>query len=279
MKILLTGGNGQLGQALQRVLGDHEVTAVDLPETDIVDQDQIEALMVRLRPNLVINCAAYTDVDGAVADYDTAYRTNALGAQNLAVACLNYNAALLQVSTNEVFAGNRLEGYEEWMPVRPINPYGKSKAAGEFNVRSILPKHYIVRTAWLYSLEGSNFIHAILRRARETGELRVVTDEIGNPTYVNDLAVAIARLIEVGQYGTYHLVNEGGCSRWEFAGEILRQAGLTDVTNEPILLKEFNRPSTPPHYGKLRNVNGHAIGITLRPWQEALSDFLSHQPE
>ncbi len=275
MNVLITGGEGQLGRALQHALTHHQVTAVDLPHYDIANQKQIFELIDTLRPQVVINAAAYTNVDGCVSNYALAFKSNALGPQNLALACLQTGAALLQVSTNEVFPGDRPGGYEEWMPLRPLNPYGKSKAAGEFNIRGILPQHYIVRTAWLFSVGGKNFIHAILRRARETGRLRVVTDEIGNPTYAPDLAQAIAQLIETGQFGTYHFVNKGACSRWEFANEILRQAGLTDVTNEPILSTEFDRPSTPPPYGELLNLNGAAIGITLRPWEEAVAEFLN----
>lgn len=235
--------------------------------------------MVEHRPEVVINCAAYTNVDGCVTDYQTAYGVNAVGPLVLANACREAGVALVQVSTNEVFDGTREGGYEEWMPINPINRYGMSKAAGEFNVRSVLPEHYIVRTAWLMAAQGRNFVHAILGRAREGKDLRVVTDEIGNPTFVDDLARSILQLIETGQYGTYHFVNEGACSRWEFANEILRQAGLEGIKNEPILSSEFERASTPPAHGELLNMNGAALGITLRPWQEALAEFVRREGE
>ncbi len=277
MKILVVGGEGQLGRALRAVLADHELTSVDLPEFDMTDRAAVERLMADRRPEVVINAAAYTDVDGCVRQPELAHRANALGPQNLALACLALEAALVQVSTNEVFDGCDPAGYEEWRPLSPINAYGRSKAAGEFNVRAVLPRHYIVRTAWLYAPGGRNFIHAILRRARETGRLRVVTDEIGNPTLAGDLAAAIARLVETGRYGTYHFVNQGACSRWAFANEILRQAGLSEVTNEPILSSEFVRASTPPPFGLLHNLNGAALGIALRPWQEALAAYLREE--
>ena len=149
-----------------------------------------------------------------------------------------------------------------------------AKAAAEHHVRHILQRAYIVRTAWLYAAGGRNFIHAILNRARSSGQLRVVTDEVGNPTYAKDMAEAIAQLIQTHQYGTYHFVNSGSCSRWEFANEILRQAGLTHVVNTPILGSEFKRASTPPPYAVLHNIAAAAIGIRLRPWQEALADYL-----
>lgn len=274
MKILIAGGNGQIGRALQTALTTHDVVSVDLPEVDITDKAAVFDLIAAEQPQVVINSAAYTNVDGCAQNPTLAYRANALGPQNLALACLETDAALVHISTNEVFDGRHPQGYEEWMPLNPINPYGKSKAAGEFNVRSVLPRHYIVRTAWIYSASGRNFIHAILQRGRESGRLRVVTDEIGNPTYATDVAQAIAQLIETGQYGTYHFVNEGACSRWIFANEILRLANI-NAHNEPILSSEFKRLSTPPPFGQLHNIVGAAIGITLRPWQAALAEFIS----
>ncbi|NKQ37211.1 MAG: dTDP-4-dehydrorhamnose reductase [Chloroflexi bacterium] len=274
MRIFITGGKGQLGIALQKTLAAHELTAVDLPELDITDKEALFTAVSQFQPDIIINCAAYTNVDGCAKDPALAYKVNALGAQNQALATLEFGAELLHVSTNEVFAGNRTDGYEEWMPLNPVNAYGRSKAAAEFLVRSILNRQYIVRTAWLYAPGGRNFIHAILDRARTAGQLRVVTDEVGNPTYVNDLAQAIAQLIETHQYGTYHFVNSGACSRWEFANEILRLAGLENVTNTPILSNEFKRPSTPPPYAALHNIAGKALGIELRPWQSALSAYM-----
>lgn len=278
MRVFITGDKGQLGAALHQTLAqDHEVTGIDLPEVDITDRQAIFSAMAAARAELVIHCAAYTDVDGCARDPALAYRVNGLGTQNVALACLEHGAAMVHISTNEVFGGRDPRGYEEWRPLNPRNPYARSKAAAEFHVRHLLPRHYIVRTAWAYAPGGRNFIHAILRRARETGELRVVTDEIGNPTYMHDVAQALAQLIETGQYGTYHFVNSGACSRWEFANEILRLAQLTDVRNTPILSNEFRRASTPPPFGALHNIHGAAIGITLRSWQEALADFMQKE--
>lgn len=273
MNILITGANGQLGLALQKELREHELIGVDLPTHDISDKKVVDALVGDNKPDLLINSAAYTNVDGCAKDTVTAYKANALGPQNLALACLEHGTPMVHVSTNEVFDGSKPEGFDEWMPLNPINPYGKSKAAGEFNVRSILPRHFIVRTAWLYASTGRNFIHAIMNRAKDTGQVRVVTDEIGSPTWAKDLAAAIGQLVETGRYGTYHFVNSGSCSRWEFANEILRMAGI-EATNEPILSSEFKRASTPPPFGVIHNINGAQAGITLRPWQEALAEYL-----
>ncbi|MCB8967656.1 MAG: dTDP-4-dehydrorhamnose reductase [Ardenticatenaceae bacterium] len=274
MKVLLTGDRGQLGTALRATLTDHDVTGFDLPEVDITVKEALFTAVSAAKPDVIIHCAAYTNVDGCAKDPALAYRANGLGTQNVALACLEFGAEMVHVSTNEVFAGDRPDGYEEWMTMNPVNAYGRSKAAAEFHVRNILPRHYITRTAWLYAPGGRNFIHAILNRARDTGQVRVVVDEVGNPTYANDLAQAIAQLIETHQYGTYHFVNSGATSRWEFANEILRQAGLETIVNTPILSKEFKRASTPPPYAALHNIAGQAIGITLRSWQAALAAYV-----
>jgi dTDP-4-dehydrorhamnose reductase len=274
MGILLTGGRGQLGLALQQALADHDLIVTDQEELDITDSRAVVTAVRDTGARLVIHCAAYTDVDGCAREPELAYRINGLGTQNVALACAAAGAAMVHVSTNEVFAGDNPAGYEEWMARRPVNPYGRTKAAAERYVEHHLQHYYIVRTAWLYAAGGHNFIHAILRRARSDGYLRVVADEVGNPTCAGDLAVAISRLVETGQYGTYHLVNAGACSRWAFANEILRLAGLPEVVNTPILGREFRRASSPPRYAALHNIAGAAIGVTLRPWQEALADYM-----
>lgn len=277
MHILITGAKGQLGTALQLALKGNQLTLIDLPEFDITHLDQIVELVVSTRPDIVIHCAAYTDVDGCVRDPELAYRVNALGTQNVALACLAGDAAMVHISTNEVFSGANPSGYEEWMPLSPRNPYGRTKAAAECFVQSILNRYYIVRTAWLFAPGGRNFIHTILNKAREAGPIRVVADEIGNPTYVYDLAEAINRLIRTGQYGIYHFVNSGGCSRYAFAMEILRLGGAQSTAIIPILSTSHQRLSSPPPFAELHNRNGQAIGLILRPWPEALADFMRHQ--
>ena len=274
MRIFITGANGQLGKALQRKLSGHELFCTDLPEFDITDKGDIEDAVMDFQPAVVVHCAAYTNVEEAARNPELAYKVNGLGTQNVALACLRSGADMVHVSTNEVFAGIDFEGYEEWMPVQPCNPYARSKAAAEFHVRGILANHYIVRTAWLYAEGGRNFIHAILGAAREGRPLRVVSDEVGNPTYAADLAEALRKLILTRQYGTYHLVNEGTCSRLTFAREALTLSGFEDVTVTPILSSEYTRASVPPLYSSLKNIAGAAIGIRLRPWQEALAEYL-----
>ena len=274
MRILITGSNGQLGRALQTILTDHEITPCDRSVLDITKRTAVFEMIATVQPDTVIHCAAYTDVDGCAKNPTLAYRVNGLGTQNVVLACQKYQATLVHISTNEVFDGQHVTGYEEWMPHNPVNPYGRSKAAAEMHVQNVLNRYYIVRTAWLYASGGRNFVHTILKHARATGQLRVVTDEVGNPTYTKDLARAIAQLIQTEQYGIYHLVNAGSCSRWAFANEILRRHGLHEVINMPILSHEFQRASTPPPYGVLHNIAGAAIGITLRPWQDALAEYI-----
>jgi dTDP-4-dehydrorhamnose reductase len=274
MRILITGGKGQLGTALQQTLIEHEVVALSREALDITEKEAVFTAVSTHAPHLIIHCAAYTNVDGCAQDPALAYQVNGLGTQNMALACQEFGLEMVHVSTNEVFGGDNLNGYEEWMPLTPGNGYGRSKAAGETHVRNLLQRYYIVRPAWIYAVNGRNFVHAILNRARSTGQLRVVTDEVGNPTYAHDLAAAITQLIGTQQYGIYHLMNSGHCSRWQFANEILRLAGLDNVANTPILGKEFKRASTPPPYGVLHNLAGAAIGITLRPWQEALAEYM-----
>ena len=188
---------------------------------------------------------------------------------------------MVHISTNEVFDGRATEPYREWGPPHPINPYARSKAAGEWFVRHLLTRLYIVRTAWLYAPGGRNFPHRIVQLADDAstgsaqgGTLKVVTDEVGNPTYALDLAAAIAALIRTGAYGVYHLTNAGYCSRHDFAREILRISGREHVQVEPITLDDFKRASTPPRFAPLANTAAAALGIELRPWQEALTEFL-----
>lgn len=275
MRVFITGIRGQLGRTLAPTLSDHDVTGIDLPECDITDRAQIHAAIDAAQPDVVIHCAAMTDVDGCARDPAAAYKVNGLGTQNVALACQARGAAMLYVSTNEVFDGTARQPYLEFDPAHPINPYGRSKQAGEWYTRHLLNRFFIVRTAWLYAPGGRNFPHRIMQIADGRGALRVVTDEVGSPTYAVDLTRAIDQLISSAQYGIYHFVNEGVCSRYDFARETLRLTGRASVPVEPTTLAAFERDSHPPPYTPLANTAGAAIGIRLRPWQEALADFLA----
>ncbi len=284
MRVVITGANGQLGRALRATLANAsrevgeasllnvEFVLVDLPEWDITDPRQM-AQLAELQPHLVIHCAAMTDVDGCARNPEEAFRVNAFGTQNVALLCQRAGAAMVYISTNEVFDGTSERPYLEFDEPHPINPYGESKLAGEVVAARLLHKLYIVRVSWLFAPNGNNFVSKILSRADQHGELQVVTDEVANPTYAPDVAEAIWRLITTEHYGIYHLVNEGYCSRYEYATEILKQAGRTGIPVRPITRDQFKRASQPPAFAPLQNMAGAALGIRLRPWQEALQDY------
>ncbi|HEY64985.1 MAG TPA: dTDP-4-dehydrorhamnose reductase [Caldilineae bacterium] len=272
-RIVVTGARGQLGRALCALLTDVTLLAIDLEEADIRDGDQIIPLITEFRPDVVIHAAAWTDVDGAERDPDGAYAVNALGTQNVALACQQVGAAMLYVSTNEVFDGRAEEPYREWDAPAPISVYARSKWAGEQIARMLLNRLYIVRTAWVFAPGGNNFPSKIIAAADRHGALRVVDDEIGNPTYAPDLARAIVRLISTGRFGIYHLTNEGACSRYEWACEILRMSGREHVPVTPIPSSEWKRLATPPLRAVLANTAAAALGIRLRPWREALKAY------
>lgn len=274
MRTVITGHNGQLGRQLLSAFKAHDLLPLDLPDDDITDPAVIERI-ARFTPELIVHCAAFTDVDGAEKDPELAYRINAFGTQNLALAAQRTGAAMMHVSTNEVFDGSQREIYREWDAPNPISTYARSKAAGEHIVRDLLRRFYIVRVAWLFGPGGNNFITKILAGAEKHGSLRVAADEFGNPTYAPDAAVAMARLAETGQFGIYHLTNSGFCSRYGFAREIMRLAGKPDLPITPILSADWPRPSKPPLHAVLANTAGANLGITLRPWQTALADYLA----
>ncbi|MBN1180553.1 MAG: dTDP-4-dehydrorhamnose reductase [Anaerolineae bacterium] len=275
MRILLAGHRGQLGRALMPLLMEaHDVRGVDLPDDDITDRSAMLDLARVVAPHVIINSAAMTDVDGCARDPALAYRVNGMGTQNLALASADVGAEFVQISTNEVFDGAATEPYHEWAVRAPINAYGRSKLAGEWYTENLLNRFYIVRTTWLYAAGGRNFPHRIIELADQRGALRVVEDEVGSPTYVDDLADAIVKLLETHAYGIYHLVNEGTTSRYEFAKVLLRHSGRESVPVTPISSSEFDRTSTPPPYAPLANTAAAALGIRLRPWEDAVAAFI-----
>lgn len=276
MRILVTGAAGRLGSKLIEVLGTrHQVTGIDIQELDVTDFAATKRFIAECQPHVVLHPAAWTDVDGCARDPQKAIIVNGFGAQHVALGAAAVGAAVLYVSSNEVFDGEQQRPYNEYDSPNPINPYGFSKLVGERAVSQVNPKHYIVRTSWLFARGGKNFLHSILNAAREGKPLRVVTDEVANPTYNEDLAVAIGALIETERYGIYHLTNEGACSRWEFARYFLDQAGHKNTPIERITGQEWQRPSAPPAYSSLDNLAARQVGITLRYWKAAVDDFLT----
>jgi dTDP-4-dehydrorhamnose reductase len=274
MRVVITGHRGQLGRQLVAAFGDHDLLNLDLPCDDITDP-AVSACIAAHQPDLVLHAAAYTDVDRCEGDTEKAFRVNAIGTQNVALGARQADAALLYVSTNEVFDGSRRDLYREWDQPSPLSAYARSKWAGEQIVRDLSKRFYIVRVAWLFGPGGTNFVTKILAAAERSGALRVAADELGNPTYAPDVAAAIAKLVGTGRYGIYHLVNSGFCSRYELAREVMRLAGRPDLPVTPILNAEWARPSRPPLHSVLTNTAGSASGVTLRPWQAALAEYMT----
>ncbi len=279
--IFVIGAAGQLGQELVRP---YETCApeaavlmqgADLPEVDITDAARVMAALERVRPRAVINAAAYTDVDGCETHAEQAYAVNAAGPENLARACRQVGCKLVHVSTDYVFDGRKRTPYDVDDPVNPQGVYGKSKAEGERRIRESGVDHVIVRTSWLFGTAGKNFVKTILERVAQRDELRVVTDQVGRPTYAPDLAAVLLALAQSDLAGTYHFANAGECSWHAFATEVLRQAGWLKPVR-PISAAELGRPAPRPAYSVLdtRRLTDDT-GIVPRPWQAALADCLA----
>jgi len=280
MNLLITGGDGRLGRALHQLAlkGGHQVTAVNHSQLDITDWDAVRAMIRDLRPDAVLHPAAWTNVDGCAQNPAEALRINSYGAGNVAAAAANVGAWMLYVSSNEVFDGERPHGtYTEYDMPRPINAYGMSKYSGEQAVIQTNPRHMIVRTAWLFAHGGKNFLQTMIGAARDGKALRVVADEVGNPTYTDDLAAAMLQLTATQRPGIYHGVNSGAVSRWGFARYTLDRAGFGHIPIAKIARREWRRPSTPPAYTALANINAAALGIPLRSWQSAVDAFLKRE--
>lgn len=277
MKVLVTGAKGMLGTEVCAVLArKHEVQGVDLEDFDITDAAAVDAALAASRPEMVIHCAAWTDVDGCERDPARAFQQNARGAWHVALACADSGAHLVYISTDFVFDGQKGEPYTEFDQPHPLGVYAASKLAGEHLVRQAAPVHHIVRTAWLYGRAGRNFVNRILAAAAEGQELQVVADQFGSPTYARDLAEAIEGLIVSGRAlpGTYHLVNAGVCSWAELAAEAIALAGLS-ARIVPIPARAWPSPTRRPTHSGLRSRWLELQGLpALRHWREALIAYL-----
>jgi dTDP-4-dehydrorhamnose reductase len=275
MRIVITGAAGQLGRDLLAELKPrHDCDGLTRSEADVTDYASLSRHMAAHAPDLIIHAAAYTDVDGCERDPDHAYRVNAVGAWNAAAAhaC---GAAVAVLSTDFVFDGTKGEPYTEFDPTNPISHYGASKRAGEQAALCANPRTYVIRTQWLYGLHGRNFPYAILRAASR-GEVRVVADQVGTPTYTVDLARLVGRIIETPRYGIYHATNAGSCTWYEFAAELYRLAGMDPAILRPISSAEWPSPTRRPAYSVLRNYALELMGLdAARPWQEAAQVFVA----
>ena len=275
MKILITGSNGMLGHDLQEVLKNkHELILTTSKTLDITDKDQVIKVICENKPDVVINSAAYTDVDGCEENQDIAYAVNGEGVRNLALGCKEVDCPLVHVSTDYVFNGKNDRPWVEDDEIGPISIYGKSKLKGEEAILEILDKYFIVRTAWLYGINGKNFPKTMLELAENHSEITVVYDEVGSPTYTPDLACAISQLIETDYYGIYHLTNSESCSWCEFARYIFDVADV-NVSVIPVTASEFARPAPRPSYSVLENRNWIKNGFKpLRSYKEAIKEYI-----
>lgn len=271
MKILITGAGGQLGRSLTQLLEESDCVSLDRAALDIGDLEAVRASITEVQPGIVINAAAYNRVDDAEHDPGPAFRGNAVGPRNLALATAEASIPILHVSTDYVFDGKAPRPYHEFDTPAPLSVYGASKLAGETAVRNANRRHYIVRTAWVYHESAGNFPRTMLSLA-DRDEVRVVTDQVGSPTYAPHLARGLLRVIETGAFGTYHLAGSGEASWYDLTCELYRNLGIrTPVI--PVTTEEFPRPAERPRYSALTSIQEPAI--ELPPWTEGLAEFCS----
>jgi dTDP-4-dehydrorhamnose reductase len=283
-RILVIGAKGMLGRDLVKILhstfhtnkrSDWEILEWDIDEIDIREEKKTVTKIESFRPEIVINVAAYTDVDGCESNEEKAFAVNAEGMKHVALGALRCRAKVVYLSTDYIFDGKKKEPYLEDDPPNPLNVYGRSKWKGEQYVRELVKDALIVRTQWLYGRYGNNFVNSILRQAREKKVLSIVIDQIGSPTYTVDLSEAISVLLQYDARGVFHVANSDLCTWYTFGQAILKLSGMERVKVIPISSKELGRPAIRPAYSvfhcqKLKQVTG----MTLRPWSEALRDFI-----
>lgn len=289
MKIMITGCKGQLGNELQTIIKNKrseigavpddivgaEVIPVDIEDLDITDVSAVLKFVASHKPDVIINCAAMTNVDGCETNYETAFKVNAAGVRNLACAAESIGAKLIHVSTDYVFAGDGKKPYIEWDIVNPQSVYGASKALGEKYALSFCKRTFIVRTAWLYGYVGKNFVKTVRRVIREKGAITVVNDQLGNPTNANDLAHHLLKLAVTEDYGIYHCTGKGEGSWYDFAVKIAEYSGMPGTVS-PCTTAEYNSPTKRPAYSSLRNLALECgVGDEMRDWQIALKEYIS----
>lgn len=281
MRILITGSKGMLGLDLSALLrAHHEVVGADLPEVDITDLRLVRAAIHGAGIDAVIHTAAFTAVDDCERRPEVAFQVNAEGTRNVAIACRDFSVRLLYISTDYVFDGRNPTPYAENDAPDPLNVYGASKLQGEKYAAELLSAAWIVRTSWLFGPLGKNFVRTILERARQGNSLRVVDDQFGAPTYTVDLAEKLEQIVTEGKPGIYHATNQGYCSWFEFAGEILRQAGLSHVPLAAIPTSSSDRPALRPRNSRLAHTRLESEGLgLLPPWQDALKRYLARESQ
>ncbi|KGP77365.1 MULTISPECIES: dTDP-4-dehydrorhamnose reductase [unclassified Paenibacillus] len=282
MRVLVTGAKGQLGRDVVLILEKygHSVLACDRDQMDITNQAQCNNVISSYYPEVVVHCAAYTAVDAAETDIDGAYKVNAVGTRNVAVATERTGAKLIYISTDYVFDGNSETPYQEYDNTNPQSVYGKSKRAGELLVQSLTSKWFVVRTSWVYGLYGNNFVKTMLKLGQEKPKLQVVHDQKGSPTFTVDLAEFLLELMTTEKYGIYHASNSHACTWYEFTQAIFEEArainGLSIHADlEPCSSEQFPRPAPRPKNSVLDHLSIRTNGLSdLPPWREALCKFL-----
>lgn len=276
MKVLVTGAKGQLGYDVMNELAKrgYEGIGVDVQEMDITDAQAVDRVITESGADKVIHCAAYTAVDAAEDNVDLCRRVNAQGTENIAKVCKKLDIPMLYLSTDYVFDG---EGTRPWEPDDkrdPLNVYGQTKYEGELAIEENLDKYFIVRIAWVFGVNGKNFIKTMLKLAENHDTITVVNDQVGSPTYTYDLSRLLVDMIETDKYGRYHATNEGLCTWYEFAVEIFRQAGIS-VNVVPVTSEEFQAKAKRPHNSRLNKDKLDEMGFKRLPsWQDALSRYL-----
>ncbi|MBU3207610.1 dTDP-4-dehydrorhamnose reductase [Clostridium algidicarnis] len=289
MKILITGAKGQLASQIINVLNKGtsdigkidsiydkaEIFAFDVEDLDITNLNQCKTVIKEIKPNLIINCAAYTNVDSCEKQKDLAFKINSIGARNLAIVSEIIGSKLVHISTDYVFEGNGTSPYREYDITNPVSVYGKSKLLGESYVREFSSKYFILRTSWLYGFNGNNFVKTIIKAAKEKGQLKVVNDQRGNPTYAEDLVHHILAVAVTQEYGIYHCTGSGECSWYDFAKAIVKYSNI-NCTVDPITSENLDRAAKRPAYSALDNMMlRNTIGDNMRDWEEALKMFIS----
>ena len=274
MRVVVTGAGGMLGHDVVRAARyvNHDVVAYAHAQLDITDGRRVRRTLARLAPDAVVNCAAYTDVDGAEEDPAGAALLNEQAARNVAAAAADVGAAIVHPSTDYVFDGRKGEPYVESDPTHPLSVYGATKRDGEHAVAAANAHHFVVRTSWLFGRHGRNFVETMLRLGAELGEVVVVRDQVGCPTYTGHLAHSIVQLLDGDDYGLHHIAGGGECSWFEFAGEIFKQAGVQCRTLS-CTTDEYPRPAPRPAYAVLVSERDYAI--ELPDWREGLESYLA----
>lgn len=276
MKVLVTGGNGQLAHDVMEQLKEHniEYRPIDLQDADITNESEIRDVILAYQPTAVIHCAAYTAVDNAEDNQDLVFAINVLGTEYIAKACREVGAKMVYISTDYTFDGQGDRFFEVDDVPSPINWYGKTKYEGELKVKENLDQYFIVRISWVFGVHGNNFVKTMIRLGNERDSLNVVNDQIGSPTYTADVAPLLVEMIQTDKYGVYHATNEGICSWYDFTKEIFRLSGI-DCVVTGIPSSQYPTKAARPMNSRMSKQSLKDAGFKqLRPWQEALADMI-----